>query len=178
MIVHGRTSSGGNVPLLVDSEGRLIVNAPRILAQSAVAVSGAADTAENTLATITVPANAMGPNGTLRIWTSWSYTNSANGKTLRVRFSGASGTQFMNPTVTASVVTSQITQITNRNATNSQVSASGANASGIVVGSGTALATSAVDTTVETTIVITGQKALGTETLTLERYLVELIYGA
>lgn len=178
---HGKTAAGVYVPLLVDSSGRLITNAARILAQSAVAVSGAADTNENTLATIPVPANAMGPNGTLRIWTSWTYTNSANVKTIRVRFSGAAGTQFFSRGETTTAIANNVTTISNRNATNSQVSGGTANGTLTVTGLGTstgAIVTGAVDTTVATTLVITGQKALDSETLTLERYLVEVLYGA
>ena len=47
-------------------------NAPIILAQSAVAVSKTGDTNEATLASITIPAGAMGANGSLRLTTVWS----------------------------------------------------------------------------------------------------------
>jgi hypothetical protein len=63
-----------------------------ILGASAVAVSGAADTNENILATITIPAGAMGLNGILRVYADYTVTNNANAKTLRVRLSGIGGT--------------------------------------------------------------------------------------
>lgn len=150
----------------------------RVLGRSAVPVSVSATTDEETLATITVPANAMGPNGTLRIWTTWTHTNSANNKTLSVRFSGASGTQYLALVVTAHAGSQVVTTISNRNATNSQVgyAASAATSFGSTIAS--TPATSAVDTTVATTIVISGQKASSGETLTLEWYLVELMPGA
>lgn len=163
--------------LFLPSPGANGKYAAYVLGQSAVAVSGAADTNENTLATITVPASAIGPNGTLRIWTQWSHTSSANNKVLRVRFSGAAGSSYLAATNTASTYAVYCTLISNRNATNSQVgTAPGNNA---ISNAGTATGvTSAVDTTAETTVVITGAKALGSETLTLERYLVEVLYGA
>lgn len=150
--------------------------APYILGQSAVAVSGAGDTNENALATITVPANALGLNGTLKIWTQWTYTNSANAKTLRVRFSTISGTAFLSASTTTTATAQELTMISNRNAANSQVGGQ----AGVTwpAASTNAVVTAAVDTTVATTIVITGQKVLGSETLTLERYICELLYGA
>lgn len=149
---------------------------PYVLAQSAVAVSVGAVTSEAALATITVPANAMGPNGTLRITAFWTYTNGADDKILRIRFSGAAGTIYH--TTTATTTASQTVQVSicNINATNSQKSGS---PNSVSFGtSANQSVTSAVDTTAATTIVITGQKETGTDTLTLERYLVEVLYGA
>lgn len=148
------------------------VDAGRVLCTTAVAASAPSDTTEDTLATCTVPANAVGANGSLRIWTTWTVTNSANNKTLRVRYSGAAGSQYLVATLTTSASGQYLTLITNRGATNSQVSSNG---TGAIGGSSAAVVTSAADTTADTTIVVTCQKALNTETCTLERYLVELI---
>jgi hypothetical protein len=149
----------------------------QILAQSSGAVSCPADTTEDVLATITIPANAMGPNGRLRITTLWSNTNSGNTKSMRARLGGASGTLYMNVGVTASAALMDIRQISNRNAANSQVGSSTGTTGGLGV-SGVAPITSAIDTTADTTLVLTGQKATSGETLTLESYLVELYYAA
>lgn len=56
---------------------------------------------ETTLATVSVPANSMGPNGSVIVTAVWSYTNSANVKTMRGRFGGTTFYQTQ-PTVTAS----------------------------------------------------------------------------
>jgi hypothetical protein len=144
---------------------------PYVLGASGVAVSGAADTNENTLATITIPANAMGASGVLRIDTLWTHTNSANNKILRVRLGGGAGTAYAAFTVTTVATTHGFTIIYNRGVANSQVGTSTAPSAT----SGSALITSAVDTTSATTIVITGQKASAGETLTLESYCVELL---
>lgn len=149
---------------------------PIILAQSWAAVSGAADTNENTLATITVPANAMGANGRLRIQTQWTFTNNANNKTVRIRFSGAAGTQYLvNTSASVAGILQATTTIANRGATNSQIGASTLVAATTFGVNGTASTTSAVDTTAATTLVITAQKATGTDTMTLDGYTVELI---
>jgi hypothetical protein len=149
------------------------LNRSVVLAASAVAVVTPADITEDVLATITVPANAMGANGVLRITTTWSYTNNANTKTVRIRYSGLTGALYVNSTLTTQLTIFAKAIIANRGVTNSQIGyADGVNASGGLIANA---ATSAADTTASTTIVITGQKAVGTDTLTLESYLVELI---
>ena len=177
MIGQNRAAFGGSrgygIPVALAGQC-----APYILGQSAVAVSGSEDTNENTLATITVTANSIGPNGHVRIRTTWTITNSANTKTLRVRFSGGSGTVYMAVALGAQATHNDLTEIHNRNSASSQVSGKPSSQVAIGQASTGALITSSVDTTVDTTIVITGQKALGTETLTLSRYCVETLYGA
>jgi hypothetical protein len=149
-------------------------SAVTILGASAVAVSGAADTNENILATINVPAGAMGLNGILCVEWIMSHTNSANNKTLRVRLGGISGTVFATFVNTTSGGHRDNRQIANRGAANSQACWSNGNTPfpGAVTN---ALTTGAIDTSVAQTLVITGQKATAGETLTLESYLVELI---
>lgn len=152
--------------------------APYIVSQSAVAVSGTEDTNENTLATITIPGNALGLNGSIEVITNWTFTNSANAKTLRARFSGGSGTIYMSFGHTTSAGQAAMFVISNRNAANSQYGgAIAVNSTGGWGSTSNAGITSSVDTTAATTIVLTGQKALGTETLTLERYIAKINYG-
>lgn len=148
----------------------------RILGASAVAVSGAADTNENALATIAVPAGAMGVNGILRVSACWTYTNSANIKTLRGRLSGIGGTAFFAVTgLTTEVSVDTYFQIANRNSASSQRSMGHAPKGNNAMQYNGGTLTGAVDTTAATTLVLTGQKASAGETLTLESYLVELI---
>lgn len=142
-----------------------------ILGGSGVAASCAADTALNTLATVIVPALSMGTNGLVRINTSWTATNSANNKTIQNNFGSAVP---FSSTVTTSASNHSIVEIQNRGATNAQVggAASGSGSYGSAAG---ALPTSAIDTSADVVLTITGQKASAGEVLTLERYLVELI---
>lgn len=145
---------------------------PRILGQgNAIVVP--VDTTEDVLATITVQANAMGANGAISIFNSWSYTNSANAKTMRIRFSGAGGTQVLAFGATTTTMYSDIHVIANQNATNVQAFHDRGSASGLSTTTGTNNAAS-IDTTAATTIVISGQKALNSETMTLLTYIATL----
>lgn len=140
-----------------------------------------ADTNEATLATVTIPANTMGPTGQLRIWTMWQVTGSTNNKVVRVYFgNGLSGTKYLELTLVGATIVfdATVTQIFNQGVTNSQVgSPSATPPAGLGAGTG-AVITSSVDTTVVQTITITGQKATGGETLKLVGYTVEIAYGA
>jgi hypothetical protein len=146
----------------------------RVLAASAVAASHTGDTLEAALATIAIPAGAMGPNGQLRVTTQWTYTNSANAKNLRVRFGGTSGTSFLAQASTTTATAQFQNRIANRGAANSQVG----NNNTAYGTSSSAVVTSAVDTSAAVNLVISGQLTNAGEMITLEGYLVELFYGA
>ncbi len=144
-----------------------------VLALSAVASSAPADTNENTLATIVVPAGIMGPNGCLRITTQWTFTGSVNSKTWRVRF-GALAAQD-NGTSSAGVTSLRaVTEIRNVNSAAVQKSSS---FSFTIAGSlpATTPGSGTVDTSSAVNMTITGQKGSAGETLTLESYLVEVL---
>lgn len=134
---------------------------------------GAADTNENTVRTFTVPANSMGPNGSVKIFTLWTANNDASVKTAKVKFGG---TNYTNLALTSTTGAQTLTRITNRNATNSQV--------GFAVGSAgitttaAAVTTSAVDTTADVTVLVTAQKADGTDTLGVDSIEAQVCYGA
>lgn len=154
--------------------GVLINSRPiTILGASGTAVSAGANTTENTLATVIIPAGAMGTNGILRVTTLWSYTNSANNKTKRVRLGGIGGTAFLELINTTQASTMNIKMIANRDVANSQVTFN--NQSGGAGNTTGGVTTGSIDTTASQTLVITGQKASSGETLTLESYIVELI---
>jgi hypothetical protein len=149
----------------------------RVLARSAVAAAHTGNTTETTLATIAIPAGAMGPNGALRVTTVFSFTNSANAKTPRVRLGGASGTAFMAPSLTTGDSSMLQRLIMNRNSASSQVGPSSTinNSFG---GQGGAVVTATVNTASAQDLMITGQLANSGETITLESYIVELLHGA
>lgn len=153
----------------------------KVLARNAAPVSCDGTTGENILAQINIPANVMGPNGLIRVWANFTMTNSGNNKTFRAKFSGPSGTTVSTDVIANQAIFREVFSVSNRGATNSQVcSKAGTNdeagtGSIGVKGGSYAFALTTVDTTALSTIVLTGQKATGTETLTLESYLVELI---
>lgn len=144
-----------------------------VLCQSAVAASVTGNTSETTLATCNVPANAIGANGRLRVFAQFSFTNNADAKTARIRYSGAAGTQYIAATGASAASAQYLIDIANRNATNSQVG--GVPAFGT---SATAPVTSAVDTTAATSVVFSGQLGISTDTMALESYWVELLPSA
>jgi len=141
----------------------------RILGASAVAVNAPADTNENILATITIPAGAMGLNGIIRFVSDISCTNNVNAKTMRLRFSGIGGTVLDTTNMASVGARTQSIMIFNRGVANSQRVIYYTNNQTIYPTS------SAVDTSVATTLVLTMVKATAGDTVTLESYLAELI---
>lgn len=156
----------------------------RVLASSAVAVvrssvNGAGDATEATLGTVTVPGGALGPNGRLRINSIWSYTNSANQKLPRIRFGDlATGSQYMSASPTTTATFRDNREIANVNSASSQKGGFGGGS-----GFGTATTapiTSVLDTASDQTILFTScwTGAVSGENITLESYVVEILYGA
>lgn len=137
-----------------------------VLSKSGAAVTAPADTSENILATVTVPANALAANGIIKIDLSFALTNNANVKTIRARISGIGGTVVLSHNAASIDSADYAFKLTNANATNAQKSSSfvfsPTGASGVSMN-----ATSAIDTTATTTIVITAQKASAGDAISL-----------
>ncbi len=132
--------------------------------------SSSAATSVVTLATITIPAGLMGANGKLKIYPLWATTNNANIKTLRAVFGGSVCTTMTSQSVPNN---SGLVIIRNTNSESAQKCSSG-----LVAGIGASfgsIASITIDTTAATTITITGQLAVGTDTLTLEDLFVEVV---
>jgi hypothetical protein len=147
------------------------VNLVNSLYQKGIGVSVPSDTTEDVLYTFYIPANLLGANGMLRIKTEWTCTNNANVKTARIR-NGVGGTIIAQSALTSSATCAIESKLSNRNATNSQVTYSQTFLDSSVSNN---LYTSSIDTTSVQTFVITGQKATAGDTLTLETLLIELI---
>jgi|GEM_PF-2577904 len=150
-----------------------LVKGVYVLGSGATSTSVTGTTSETALATISVPANVMGTNGILRVTSQWSYTNSANNKTLRTRLGGLSGTSFWGRVLTTSAGIRVQQEIQNQNSANSQIAFNAGSQSWDITSG--AAATGSVDTTSTQSLVLTAQLANSAETITLERYLVELI---
>ena len=172
--------SDAGVPALVKTNrltGEIEIYGPtgrlpliQIVGMSAVPVSLTGTTAETALASINFP--AMGPNDALRVTAQWSFTGSANLKTLVTKLNSA--TFGLTTTNSASaVIAKQEISLINRNATNVQL--------GSMYGFGYSSATSgsflspSVETNGINTLTLHGQLANSGETITLEDYIVELI---
>lgn len=149
----------------------------RVVGASAVAATHTGNTDETALATVTLPGGAMGPNGALRITSTWAYSNNANVKTLRYRLGGLAGTAFLAHAPTTTDIANFQRVIQNRNSQASQFSfhATGAG-SFTALGSGSAVVTGAIDTSLPQDLVISGQLASAGDSITLHAWLVELLY--
>lgn len=145
-----------------------------VIGMSAVAASVSASTSEETLATVAIPAGAMGANGALRVRLQWTVTNSANNKTFKVRLGGIGGTAFRDIVATTVVGVTDEIVIQNRNSASSQVGRAAAAATYGFGTTGAGATTGTINTSNAQDLVITGQKASSGETLTLESYIVEL----
>lgn len=168
------TATGNEFRCISAADGAAIWrHVPRIW-QSSVAVTITADSTDEVIAaTVSLPANVMGANGRLTVEQLWTHVGaSANDKTMRVRLGGISGTAHCAVVNTTSAAWKDIRHIANRNATNSQMSQLAAAAGANTLGG--APTTGAIDTTAATTLVITGQKEVGSESLVLESYRVTL----
>ena len=127
---------------------------------------------ETILGTASIPASAMGPTGILRVQFLGSQNNNANNKIWRVRFSGISGTIIFTTTQTTNIGTSDLRYVGNREATNAQVFWGGG--ASFTNGGASSMGTATVDTTVATTLVLTGQLANTADNMKLELMLCEL----
>lgn len=133
----------------------------------------AGGTGEIALAQVKIPGGILGSNGVLRVTTIWSYTNNGNNKTFRIRLGGMGGTTFLSITNTTTASMHDVREIFLRNATGSQVSPAGAGA--VAGANGNAVSNGSIDTTSDQILVITGQKGTGTDTITLEAWMVEIL---
>jgi len=162
--------NGGTAENMVMSQGGTSGNTGMsiILAQSAIAASVTGTTAETALATITIPANVMGPNGALRIDMQWTVTLNADTKTAQVRLGGTSF--VIHGLASVNSLQGQCV-IRNRGVTNSQVGTGSMS----VATTGLPPPTGTIDTTQAQTLTITATLGTTTDTMTLEGYTVELL---
>ena len=137
------------------------LSAPVVLTVTTLAVN---------LATITIPAGLLGANGKLKIYPLWATTNNANAKTLRLNIGGAVCSTMVSQNVPNN---SGLVIIRNTNNEAAQKCSSGL-VGGIGPSSGS-IAAPTVDTSAATTLVISGQLAVGTDTLTLEDLFIEVV---
>jgi hypothetical protein len=135
-------------------------------------------TSETNIAAIRIPAGSMGPFGVVRVSALFSCTNNANNKTVTFRFTQASGAVaggfIAAPVVTTVTAISLQTTIRAAGVTNSQQVYPSINAPFGSVS--TANDVIAVDTTADSFVNINGTLAVGTDTLTLLGYTVEVMH--
>jgi len=136
-----------------------------------IGASHTGDTNKTTLATIAIPGGSIGPNGSLKITTMWSFTGTAGTKTPFINYGG---TDFMNTNVTTAQLSARSEiQIFNKNSTSSQVG--GANTVAGVGGTSSVSPTSSIDTTVSQNLTIACQLANAGDSCTLEAVVVQAV---
>jgi hypothetical protein len=144
------------------------------ICQSGLAVPLTGSVAETTLGTCTIPANTLGANGCVRGSVLWSTTASANAKTMRVRWGGASGPLLLGLASSSTSASSRFDfWLCNANSTSAQISPPSALTGGVGNTSGLVIST-ALDTTQAQDLVFTGQLADPAETVTLVAYTVQV----
>lgn len=156
----------------------LFVPQPKIsvLATSVTPSSHTGNTTETALATISIPAGIMGTNKILRIQSFWTVTANTNTKTARHRFGGLAGTEFGRSLATATAANPRhiVDYIMNRNSASAQLGQYiSSRTTDTIPTSGTISGT--IDTTLAQDFILTGQLGTGTDTITLEAYIIELI---
>ena len=134
---------------------------------SAVVLTGT--TSETTLLTVNIPDGLIGISGKVKMYPLYSMTNNANSKTLRVKLGGSTA---FSTSVGSSSQSSALVIIRNIGSESVQKSATTV-VSGLGNNSAT-LTTLAIDTSVTTTIVVTGQLANSADTMTLEDFFMEI----
>jgi hypothetical protein len=148
-----------------DAEVYPLVSRPiEILAGSAVATSCALTAVDEVLASFNIPGGILGVNSVLQIEPLWTFSSSANNKTLRIKIGG---TTVYSATRTTSIKEAPLFVLANRNSLTKQIKpyddvyvAAGSNAP----------ATYTIDFSVLNTLEITGQRANGGDSLVLEYY--------
>jgi len=143
---------------------------PYILAKSGAAVTAPLDTSKNALATVSVPANAMGANGQLRITALFNCATATTNRTLTIDYGG---TTFHSKVLSNEVNMELHTLICNMNSASAQqslpkfYSVNGVQLQTPVTG--------AIDTTSAQNLVLSVTKATGADPCILKHYLIELL---
>lgn len=166
-------SSHGNV-LTPAAAAALALGPPAVvLGAQSVGWSHTGDTAETKLASVAIPANAIGL-GQIDVEVYFSVNNNADAKTVRIRFGAANdltGTTVLSANI-ANATTWQSKVRMGNAGTSSQVFFPG---SSVYSTSTNTAGASAIDTTAQTFVVFSGQLATGTDTVTLLSYRVLLV---
>ena len=145
------------------------LQSPGVLAQSGASTSVTGTVSKTALATITIPGGMLGANGIIRIIPLFSYTNSANNKTLSTELNG---TAVVSAVVTTTADDQFIIIYRAANSTTAQKYYVGGTGIGPIA---SAIGTAAINTANDVILTISGTLANTGETITLEAYTVEIL---
>jgi len=145
--------------------------------QSGAAVAHTGTTAETKIASVLIPAGAMGANGMLDIQHTWSNNNDADDKTRNLRFGAAddlTGTSLMGVLSTTNVLHFNMHRVINNNSVSAQKGIVPAGATGGPGSFSTAAVTAAINTANASYVVFSGTLESGADSITLESYRITL----
>lgn len=141
--------------------------------------AGATSTSETAIVTTQIPAGDIGPNGFLRVRASGSLSaSSANNKQFRLRLGGIGGTNFGSVAHTTNTIWDAEWIIKNQNSQSEQRGWLYGNRGTDLVFSAVAGVDGTVDTSANQDLVLSFQVASAAESMTLESYTIEVVYGA
>lgn len=139
-----------------------------------------AATAETNLAAIKIPANSLGANGTIRVTANFSYVNSADTKTVILRWNATSGAtsggQITSTAQTTTVAEEMHWVIRAANATNAQATYVGGGGTSPFGTTTTAAVATTVDTTADSFLNINVTQTAAGDNMKLIGYTVEIIH--
>ena len=169
--VYAETYSGVGQPAFVSSPTNLSGLTPGRITQITTEISGPS---------FTMPGGSMGPNGVIRAWLKWIVTNSAGTKTPTIYLGSQPILRI--PISTSSINTLASATRCNMGVENRQIGVRMYSIAGSLDGGsgGTnwSLDVSTIDTSVDQTILVTGQLTANTDSLILVPFLFEVQYGA
>ena len=148
-----------------DAEVYPLVSKPiEVLSGTAVAASSALTAVDEVLGSFNIPAGILGVNSVLQIEPLWTFSSSANNKTLRIKIGG---TTVYSAVRTTSIKEAPLFVLANRNSLSQQIKPY----DGVYVAAGSiAPETYTINFSVPVTVEITGQRANSGDSLTLEYY--------
>lgn len=150
-------------------------NYSRPFAKRHTPVSLTGNTNETELFSVVIPGGILGVNGVLRVTELWSWTASVNSKIRWVKLGGVPYLVRSYAGGAAGIGEQQCSLLRNRNSQGSQVILGYSTNSFALLTSGTNPKTTAIDTSVDQILSITGQLGDAGETITLESVIVEVL---
>jgi hypothetical protein len=149
----------------------------RVIAQSAISATLTGTVNETTLATIPIPAGMIGLNGHCRVTTLWSFTKSTTVKEQFIRLGGLSGSMLAHRFINGSDgnVNSKLKMISDFYNVNSLSVQKGDLEYSNIGYSDANILSGNVDTSVNQDLVLSGKLELGTDTMILQSYCVEIL---
>lgn len=165
-LYYARFSSTTSCQLYSDAAGTVALS-------GITAAAYAGGTTQATLASVTVPGGAMGPNGCLRPITDWSGLNNANAKSVQFQLGG---TQFGGSTTSWSTSAGGVYARSLRNRGVQNVNyCNGASVMGYL--NGVSPTVFSIDTSATQNLTLLAQLAVATDYIILEGYTVEILPG-